>query len=341
MRIIVGVALAAIIFGFLVFTVASQWDELRDRGVRFELGWLLPAFAVLPLFLAFQALAWDLILRFLGYRLPLARAQVAFGQPLLARYVPGSVLYVLGRLVLSERYGVPRRITMASIVYEQALGAASAVAVASYFVIDHPDLEGEPVRWAILAVVPVLVAALHPRVFGPLADRLLSRFGREPLPRTMPMRGVLAMLVYYCANWFVIGVGVYFVARALHYVAPSEVPTFASAQAIGYLAALSSLVFPAGIGVRDAAFAWAVKAALPSSSFGVGAAIAIAVRAVLTVVELIYVGLITLIHRRWEASGREVVPAASERHPHSELPGGERDGDQGEATVARQRGEGQ
>ena len=43
------------------------------------------------------------------------------GQPLLARYVPGSVLYVLGRVLLSERAGVPRRITIASIVYEQAI----------------------------------------------------------------------------------------------------------------------------------------------------------------------------------------------------------------------------
>ena len=51
-----------------------------------------------------------------------------------------------------------------------------------------------------------------------------------------------------------------------------------------------TLVAPAGLGVRDAAFAWAVKAALPGGSFAVGSLIAIAVRGVMTVVELIYVG---------------------------------------------------
>ena len=49
-----------------------------------------------------------------------------------------------------------------------------------------------------------------------------------------------------------------------------------SAQAIGYFAALVTLVAPAGLGVRDAAFAWAVKAALPGRSFAVGSLISIA-----------------------------------------------------------------
>src|SRR5919106_703839 len=112
-RIAVQAIVAALIFGFLVLTVANQWSELREEGVEFDVIWLLPAFLTLIPFYALNALGWDLILRFLGYRLSPVRAQVAWGQPLLARYVPGSVLYLLGRLVLSERAGVPRRICLA------------------------------------------------------------------------------------------------------------------------------------------------------------------------------------------------------------------------------------
>ena len=85
--------------------------------------------------------------------------------------MPGSVLYVLGRVLLSERAGVPRRITVASIVYEQAISATSAIVVASYFVINHPDLEGQPLRWAVLLLIPAAIVLLHPRVFGPLANQ--------------------------------------------------------------------------------------------------------------------------------------------------------------------------
>ncbi len=295
--------MALIIFGFLVLTVANQWGELKEEGVRFDLIWLLPAFAVLLLFYLMSALGWDLLLRFLGNRLDPLRAQVAWGQPMLARYVPGSVLYVLARLVLSERAGVPRRLTLASIVYEQALGAAAATGIASYFLISHPDLQGQPWRWAVLLVVPAAITVLHPRVFGPLANRLLSAFGRDPLPATIPLRGILVMLAYYAITWSVCGVGVFFVARSVFDVSFSEIATVGSAQAFGYVAALVTLVAPAGLGVRDTAFAWAVKAALPGQSFAIGATIAIAVRAALTVTELCYVGLVTLIGRREAKAG--------------------------------------
>jgi glycosyltransferase 2 family protein len=312
-RIALQATVGVLIFGFLVLTVINQWGELQDKGVRFDLIWLLPGFAVMLAFLAMGALGWDLLLRFLGYRLDPVRAQVAWGQPLLARYVPGSVLYVLARLVLSERSGVPRRITLASIVYEQAISAAAATGIASYFLINHPDLEGYAWRWAVLIVVPLAIVVLHPRVFGPLSTRLLHAFGREPLPATIPLRGIIVMLAYYAMNWVVCGVGVFFVARSVHDFPISELPTVGSAQAFGYVAALVTLIAPAGLGVRDAAFAWAVKAALPSQSFAVGAVVAIAVRAVGTLTELAYVGIVTLIGRREAKVGvprAEVEPEA-------------------------------
>jgi hypothetical protein len=300
LRIALQLGVAVLIFGFLVLTVASQWSELRDKGVHFELLWLIPALLVLPVNFVLSAVGWDLILRFLGFRLPAVRAQVAWGQPLLARYVPGSVLYLLGRLLLSERFGVPRRITLASIVYELAISIAAAVAFATYFLISHPDLQGVAVRWAVLLVVPIALIVLHPRVFGPLSERVLRAFGRSPLPATMPFRGILAMLAFYLMNWGVAAVGVYFTARSVHYLPFSKIPTVGSAQALGVVAATLSVVAPAGLGVRDAAFAWAVKVALPGGSFAVGAVIAIAVRFMLTLVELLYVGAVTAIGRRYE-----------------------------------------
>ncbi len=290
--------LALVIFGFLVLTVVNQWSEIKEKGVHFHVLWLIPAFVVLPCFYALSALGWDFTLRCLGYRIGVGRAQVAWGQPLLARYVPGSVLYVLGRVLLSERAGVPRRITIASIVYEQAISATSAVAVAAYFIISHPDLQGQPLRWAVLLLIPAAIALLHPRVFGPLANRAMRAFGREPLPAVISLRGVLALLVFYSLNWGVVAVGIYCVARSVTTIPLGDVLVVGSAQAIGYFAALVTLVAPAGLGIRDAAFAWAVKVATPGNSFAIGSLIAIAVRGVLTVVELVYVAAVTALGKR-------------------------------------------
>jgi hypothetical protein len=309
-----------VIFGFLVLTVIDQWSEIQSEGVHFHIGWLIPGIVILPIYFVLGALGWDLTLRFLGRPLGIGRAQVAWGQPLLARYVPGSVLYVLGRVILSERAGVPRRITIASIVYEQAISATSAIVVAAYFIINHPDLQGQPLRWAVLALIPLAVVLLHPKVFGPLANRVLGAFGREPLPEVISLRGVLALIVYYSLNWLVIAFGIYCVARSVTYIPYDDILLVGSAQAIGYFAALVTLVAPAGLGVRDAAFAWAVKAALPSKSFALGSLIAIAVRGVMTVGELIYVGAVTALGRRegWSVATGILHPSPAEEEAPAE-----------------------
>jgi glycosyltransferase 2 family protein len=314
-KLAVQLGVALLVLGFLVLTVVNQWSEIQEKGIHFHAFWLIPAFLILPLYLAFSALGWDLTLRFLGHRIGAGRAQVAWGQPLLARYVPGSVLYVLGRVLLSERAGVPRRITVASIVYEQAITATSAIVFSAYFLIDHPDLQGQPLRWAVLLLIPLAVALLHPRVFGPLANRALRAFGREPLPVVISMRGVIALVGFYLFNWLVISVGIYCVARSVTSIGPDQIPAVGAAQAVGYVAALLTLVAPAGLGIRDAAFAWAVKGAVPGQSFAVGSLIALVVRGVLTVVEVVYVAIVTAMGRRegWSIHTGVLHPSPEEQ----------------------------
>jgi hypothetical protein len=325
-RLALQLGIALLVFGFLVLTVIDQWSEIEDKGVHFHVIWLLPAFVILPLFYALSALGWDLTLRFLGYRIGPGQAQVAWGQPLLARYVPGSVLYVLGRVLLSERAGVPRRLTVASIVYEQAITATAAIVFSAYFFITHPDLQGQPLRWAFLLLIPLAIGLLHPRVFGPLANRALQAFGREPLPAVISMRQVLALVAFYVVVWGVISVGIFCVARSVTKVAPSDILTTGSAQALGYVAALATLVAPAGLGVRDAVFAWAIKSAVPGQSFAVGSLVAIAVRGVQTVVEVVYVGIVTAAGRRqgWSIHTGVFHPSPEEEQAGAEaVPGGD------------------
>lgn len=299
-RLALQVGLVLLIFGFLVLTVIRQWSEIQSEGVHFHIVWLIPAIVILFGFFVLSAFGWDLILRSLGYPIGFGRAQVAWGQPMLARYVPGSVLYVLGRVLLSEKAGIPRRMTIASIVYEQAISATSAILVASYFIIKHPDLQEEPVRWAVLLLIPAAIALLHPKVFGPLVNRALRALGRDPLPAVISLRDVIALIAFYVFNWVVVAFGIYCVTRSVTFIpfGVEEVLLVGSAQAIGYFAALLSIVAPAGLGPKDAAFAWAVKAALPGKSFALASLIAIAVRGVMTVAELIYVAAVTALGRK-------------------------------------------
>ena len=298
-RLAIQLGIALLIFGFLVLTVVSQWSEIQDKGVHFHVLWLIPAFVVLPVFYVFSALGWDLILRCLGYRVGAGQAQVAWGQPMLARYVPGSVLYVLGRVLLSERLGVPRRIDGG----QHRLRTGDLRHLGGHLrrlLLHHPPRPRGP-------AAALRVPAPDPggdRAPAPAGLRAARRPAAARLRPRAAARGDLdagnasALLGFYLLNWVVIAIGTYCVARSVSDVSLDEMLTVGSAQALGYVAALATLVAPAGLGVRDAVFAWAVKGAVPGGASRVGSLIAIAVRGVLTVVEVIYVAAVTALGRR-------------------------------------------
>ena len=286
--------LAALIFGFLVFFVARQWNQLPDFDWRFSPAWLVLSLVCVALFYAVQGELWRVVLRSLGERIDARPGRAVWGKSLIARYVPTNVLMLVGRVVMAERYGVPKRVTLASVVYELAFALGTAVIVGAYFVIDLPDLAGQPARFAVLAVIPAVLLTIHPRVFGPLANLALAKLGREPLPRVLGYGRALLLCLAYAACWVLVGLGLYAFAAALHPVDLSDLPYIAASYPVAFCVAVLTFIVPGGIGTRDAALATAMAAVLAGT---VATAIAVAFRIFQTLVELVYVATVVALDR--------------------------------------------
>jgi glycosyltransferase 2 family protein len=286
---------AALIFGFLIWFVVRQWSKLPDFDWRFQPGWLVVSAVAVAAFYFLQCEFWRVILHWLGQDLPAAPARAIWGKSILARYVPTNALMVVGRVVMADRYGVPKRICLASIVYELVLQFGTAVIVGAYFVIKLPSLQDEPSRWVILAVIPIVLVALHPRVFGPIANFALRKLGREALPTTLPFGRVLEMSLLYMISWTSIGVGVFAFASALHSLDLSDFPNIAAAYPVAFCVAVLTFIVPSGLGTRDAALATAMTSVLTGT---VATAIAVAFRIFQTAVELVYVATVVGLSRR-------------------------------------------
>ena len=294
--------IAALIFGFLVFFVIRQWNDLPDFDWHFQPGWLALSGLAAFLFYAWQCELWRRILHALGEDLPPRTARAIWGKSILARYVPTNALMVVGRIVMAERQGVTKRVCLASIVYELGLGFGTAVMVGAYFVIELPELQDQAGRYAVLVLIPAVLTVLHPRVFLPLANFALRKLGRPPLPRALSFGRVLELAVMYGFSWAVIGVAVYAFSRALHPVDASDFLYIATAYPVAFCVAVLTFIVPSGLGTRDAALAIAIAAVLPNA---VATAIAVAFRIFQTLVELLYVGLVTALNRmRGAPTGR-------------------------------------
>lgn len=302
--------LVLLIFGFLVGFIATQWSKLPDFDWRFEPGWLAVAAAAVTLFFMIQVETWRRILARLGEELEPRHARAVWGKSLLARYVPTNALMVVGRVVMAERHGVRKRVCLASIVYELGLMVCGAVVVGSYFVITLPVLEGQPARFAVLCVIPLALAVLHPRVFEPLANLVLGKLGREPLPATLPFRAVVVLVLVYVVAWSVVGLGVFAFASALHPVGLDELAYVAASQSVAFGVAVLTFVVPSGLGTRDATLATALAVVLPAA---VATAIAVAYRLFQIAIELLFVGAVSALDRRpLEGDGDREHPGAQE-----------------------------
>lgn len=290
--------LAAILY-FLVAYLRRSWTSIEGYDWTMRPGWLfLSALAFLAFYFA-QAFAWWLLLR--GFQLdsPLSVATATWAKSILARYLPGNVFMFVGRAWMCHAQGLSVERVSAAMVYEQALGVCSALVMLAVL---FPFWEYRPGLTALgLIALPILVGLLHPRVFGPLAARLLRLLRRPPLGVVLPFGRVVALLVYYTATWLLAGAGAWLLGRGLVDLPVEALPLVIAAYALAYVAGMAAFIFPSGIGVREAVLTASLARWLPG---GVALAWALFLRLWVTVVELGFVGLTVgadALIRRWRA----------------------------------------
>ncbi len=294
-RRVAGLVAGLAILGFLLFGVADSWTVVRDFDWHLRPLPLAAAALVLLSFYATSGLAYAAIVRQLDPRPPELRATLSvWARSLLGRYVPGNVLMVVSRVVLAHERGVPRRVTVAATAYEQVLALLVAAIAAAVFVALSGAITG---RWGLVAlgVIPLGVAAIHPRIFGPAAQWALRRVGRPPLPRLLSSRQLMVLGLRYAAAAALLGLGIWL---SIFAAVGSQAggPLFVGAAfLLAVVISIAAFIFPAGLGVREGVFAAALATNLPG---GVAIALAVGSRLFLTAVELVFIALAVLWDRR-------------------------------------------
>jgi len=288
-----GLVAGVLVLGFLVWALIDGWSSVAEYDWEVSPGLLGLGCAVLLVFYLASGLGYVGIVDRLHQDGPPAGAVLSiWARSLLGRYVPGNVLMVLGRVVLSHERGIPKRATLAATVYEQllALGVAAAGAVAFVALYDG----GGGARMWLLALVPLGLLALHPRIFGPVSAWALRLAKRDPLPRLIPVGPLAGLVAWYALTAGLLAVGIWLMVRS---AAGAEAggPAFVGlAFLLSFAVSTLAFIFPSGLGVREGAFAIALAQNLPGS---VAVALSVGTRVMLTMVELVFIALAVLAGR--------------------------------------------
>jgi uncharacterized membrane protein YbhN (UPF0104 family) len=239
--------------------------DFPDVDWRFRPWALILSVLGLGLFLVAAPEIWRRLLRALGPELRPARAQAIWFASVLGRYVPTAALLPVLRVAMSEREGSPMRITLASVVYEQVLFLTANLIVAAYFVVTLPDLSGDWERFAVLVLPLLALVALQPRIFHPLADSLLVRFGREPLPLSLPGRRVFEFVGLYALTLAPAGLAIYCLAQSVYPVGADDLPVVIGSFAVANTLSVLAFILPGGLGAREAGMTLALAPVMPAA----------------------------------------------------------------------------
>jgi glycosyltransferase 2 family protein len=274
-------------------------NDLRNANPVF---FVLASAALAGYYLVF-VFGWMRILADWGIHISYPAALRAEMVSMLAKYVPGGVWTPAARVVAARRAGVTdAALVTVSILVEAGISAVAGVVV---FVVSLAWVRGVNAPIApLIAFAVVVTLLLHPRIFCPVASRVLRKLGHGSVPplRTSTMA---FLLLFYCGTWVIGGTALWLLLRSVGaHPGPESIVFLGGVAAVGAIVAVLAVFAPSGLGPREASM-YGLMLAITSQGAALGATVLN--RVAITVVEVLLLVVGGFVLRRSEREREPTV----------------------------------
>lgn len=253
---VAGTAFVVAALGFVVASLARDFDQARAAAADISLVNLAGSFAAGLVGLLCTSQAWRVLLRGLGHPVPLVQGAAVFFVSQLGKYVPGSVWPYVAQARLGTDLGVaPARSAQAGVTFV-LLHLLTGALVGIPRLLLGTDLDAR-FAWALL-LVPAVLVLVHPAV----TTRLVALAGRvmriDVVPAAAPWTSVAGAVAWLGGAWLCYGISLAALVAPLDPIGPATFVQLTSAYAlawsVGFVgAAVVVVAAPAGLGFREVA----------------------------------------------------------------------------------------
>jgi len=296
LRRMVALGITIGLFVLVVSPIKDNWQKVLTQlnaisPMRFFL-----ASGMFTLFLGFRAISWRRILIGFKHYLPIGATLRIWSTSELARYLPGAIWQVIGRVFLVRPYGVSGSICSTSQVLELSTFLLANVMVAAACLLKYAakmSPEARPWMYAAMTLVPVLGFLLHPRIFYGVTNAVLSRLRKPVITDRLSGYALMRMLGRMILALVWQSTAVFILLQPVLELKWDWWWTVAGAYCLAWSAGFLAVWAPGGVGVRELVFVAAMGIVLPPSvlerfgdSRGLLGALAIILRVWATIGEL-------------------------------------------------------
>lgn len=284
--------------------IHGSWHEVRAEPWQLDAGPLALSFVLAAAWHLGRPFGWTRLIRGFGHNLPFWEVYGVYRKSEVSRYVPGGIWQFASRIYLLRRFGVGPAPCLAATVLDMTLAALASLVASGWFAGTAAGTLGTWQRTVVLLFPLASCAVVYPRVLNAWAAPL-ARFLRQPYrPLRLGFRQLASIWALYAGAWVLLGSAMACLARALlPDIGAADFGYIAGCYALAWMAALLTVVSPAGIGVREGILGLLLSRVLP---VGTAMTLAVAMRLWVVCMELVwFIPALLPLGKQWRPEGSE------------------------------------
>lgn len=271
---------------FIGRMIHGSWQQIRAEPWQVDPVLLAISFAGAAAWYLVRPLGWTRLIGGFGHGIPYWDIYRVYRKSELSRYVPGGIWQFATRVYLTRRYGVDASTCLAATMLDMVLAALASIVPAAWLAGSAATTLAVWQR-GILIAFPVLACGIvYPPALNWWGERLARAFGQPFRRLEISTRQMLGIWGLYVATWVLLAFAMACFARALlPHISPQQFAFIAGCYALAWLAALLTMIAPAGIGVREGILGLLLAQAVAA---GTAMTLAVAMRLWIVAMELVW-----------------------------------------------------
>ncbi|MFH1147133.1 MAG: lysylphosphatidylglycerol synthase domain-containing protein [Pseudomonadota bacterium] len=247
------IALFLAVMWFVGRALYPAFHQIDPSKMHIRWGWFICAIFLLLFSTVAGSYLYSCLYKKLGESLSMSQAFTLLALPPLGKYLPGKVMALAGHAGIAKSFGIAFITSTTAILLVTGLGLVSIAILSLTLLLPRiSHLTGGFAGLAAVGVIlPVMIVALHPRIYWRTINSLLIAFKKPPIAASFNLRttALLFLTILMQHGLFISGLSA--VGFAVREMPMSVFPFLTGALSLSAMAGFVALFAPAGIGVRE------------------------------------------------------------------------------------------
>jgi len=236
-----------IAFILIYFKLSSEFAKLNFTKLKFDMLYLIISFSFVTIWFSFLSLSYKYILSIMEEDISLINSMRIIGISTFGRYIPGKIWFTVGRTLLAERLGIPKKKAFAAVLIETVYLVLTGLLfsiIVFYYINNHSAV--------FLFLFPglfLLICLISPNLLTKIMNFILIKFKKETLDINFSWINILILNSFYIVMWIGFGLQFFFLLKSVGI--SSNAFYLISIYPVSWVIGFIVVFLPSGIGIRE------------------------------------------------------------------------------------------